>query len=361
MTDMWTRRSLLGALGVPLLAEKNQVFPADWTRYPDAATEFEVLRLTNPEYASTLAGPEADVFNRRSNAIVFGSTRAGKPQAFRLEFSNGQSQKLSAADDLDPATVGFVPDGRGVTWWDGPRLVMASGAVSKEMELAQVRDGYTRKGAAAFSDDSTLAFWIEERNGAAEIVRLRMPKGPAEAALEAGAGVVEVQPNPRRAMLFWRTQGGELWVAAHDGTLKRRVETPPGRVEQAWWSPGGSGLIYLLIPEEQGKLNTIREQDLETRADRLVAPTSQFGEFARNTNATVFLGASVSKAAPFVLLLLRATRRELTLCEHRSPEEHSVNPRFSPDSQRIVFQSSRNGKPALYTMKVDRLVEKTET
>lgn len=352
---------MLGALGLPLLAEKNQAFPADWARYQDPATEFEVLRLTSPEYESRLAGPAVDVFNRRSNAIVFGSTRAGKPQAFRLELSNGQSRQLSAADDLDPETVGFVPDDRGVTWWDGPRLVLAAGATSKEMELGRVRDGYTRSGPAAFSDDSTLVFWIEERNGQAEILRLRLPKGPAEVALEAGSGAVDVQPNPRRAMLFWRTRGGELWVAAHDGTLKRRVETPPGRVEQAWWSPGGSGLIYLLIPEEPGKLNTIREQDLESRADKQVAPTSQFGQFARNANATVFLGASVSKASPFVLLLLRATRRELTLCEHRSPEVQSVNPRFSPDSQRIVFQSSRNGKPALYTMKVDRLVEKTET
>jgi dipeptidyl aminopeptidase/acylaminoacyl peptidase len=361
MTVMWTRRAFWSALGLPLLAEKSPPLPVDWVRYQDAATEFEVLRLTNPEYASTLAGPGADIFNRRSNAIVFGSTRAGKPQAFRLELSNGQSRQLSAAADLDPESVGFVPDDRGVTWWDGPRLMLAPGAALKEVELARVRDGYTRVGPASFSDDSTLAFWIEERNGRAEILRWHMPKGPAEVALEADAGVVEVLPNPRRAMLFWRTRSGELWVAAHDGSLKRRIETPPGRVAQACWSPGGSGLIYLLIPEEQGRLNAVREQDLESRSDKLVAPTSQFGEFARNANATVFLGASLSKASPFLLLLLRATRRELTLCEHRSPDGHNVNPRFSPDSQRIVFQSSRSGKPALYMMKVDRLVEKTET
>ena len=95
--------------------------------------------------------------------------------------------------------------------------------------------------------------------------------------------------------------------------------------------------------------------------DKLVAPTSQFYRFAPNANATVFLGASSSKASPTVLLLLRLTKRELTLCEHRSSDLQALNPRFSPDSQRILFQSDRNGQAALYTMKVDRLVEKTDT
>jgi oligogalacturonide lyase len=62
-----------------------------------------------------------------------------------------------------------------------------------------------------------------------------------------------------------------------------------------------------------------------------------------------------------VLLLLRATSRELTLCEHRASDPASVAPVFSPDSQRIYFQSDRHGKPAIYRMRVDTLVEKTET
>jgi len=34
---------------------------------------------------------------------------------------------------------------------------------------------------------------------------------------------------------------------------------------------------------------------------------------------------------------------------------------FSADSQRVYFQSDRHGKPAIYAIRVDRLVEKTET
>jgi oligogalacturonide lyase len=34
---------------------------------------------------------------------------------------------------------------------------------------------------------------------------------------------------------------------------------------------------------------------------------------------------------------------------------------FSPNSQRVIFQSDRDGKMAIYSIAVDRLVEETET
>ena len=53
------------------------------------------------------------------------------------------------------------------------------------------------------------------------------------------------------------------------------------------------------------------------------------------------------------------TRRELTLCEHHSSDPFTVTPIFSPDSQRVFFQSDRDGKPALYRVQVERFVEET--
>jgi oligogalacturonide lyase len=34
---------------------------------------------------------------------------------------------------------------------------------------------------------------------------------------------------------------------------------------------------------------------------------------------------------------------------------------FSPDAQRIYFQSDRDGKPALYALHVEKLVEKIQS
>jgi oligogalacturonide lyase len=70
------------------------------------------------------------------------------------------------------------------------------------------------------------------------------------------------------------------------------------------------------------------------------------------------VGGSV--AAPYVLLLLRAARRELTLAEHRASSGSRAVVVFSPDSQRILFQSDREGRSAVYSMALERFVEKTE-
>ena len=83
--------------------------------------------------------------------------------------------------------------------------------------------------------------------------------------------------------------------------------------------------------------------------------------FNRNGDSSVMVGASGSKASPYVLLLVRSVKRELTLCEHRASDPRQVTTLFSPNSQRIFFQSDRDGKMAIYTMPVDRLVEETET
>jgi oligogalacturonide lyase len=57
--------------------------------------------------------------------------------------------------------------------------------------------------------------------------------------------------------------------------------------------------------------------------------------------------------------MLRSVRRELTIAEHKASDANAVHVVFTPDSQRIFFQSDRQGKPAIYSMNVDRLVEKT--
>jgi oligogalacturonide lyase len=72
------------------------------------------------------------------------------------------------------------------------------------------------------------------------------------------------------------------------------------------------------------------------------------------------VGASGSKASPYVVLLVRAARRELTLCEHRARDPKLVAPIFSPNSQRVFFHSDKDGKIAIYSIFVEKLVSETE-
>ena len=54
------------------------------------------------------------------------------------------------------------------------------------------------------------------------------------------------------------------------------------------------------------------------------------------------------------------TRRELTLAEHHANDPASVVVVFSPNSQRLFYQTDRQGKPAIFMMSIDRFVENTE-
>ncbi|MDE3195573.1 MAG: PD40 domain-containing protein, partial [Acidobacteriota bacterium] len=140
----------------------------------------------------------------------------------------------------------------------------------------------------------------------------------------------------------------------------RRLKlAPSGRVGEAVWSPSGQTLIYLHIPDDTKELISLREYAPGSGADREVAHTSQFARFACNGDASVFAGASRSKASAYLLLLLRVTRRELTLCEHHASDPGMVSPVFPPNSQSIFFVTDRHGRPAIYRVPVEKFVAET--
>ncbi len=369
-----SRRALLAFPWIPLLAQekarekareravdKPPAAGVEWRKYPDPSTEFEVIRLTDPEHESALPAPPARSIDRRSRNLLFSASRGNGWQPWLMDLGNGQQRPLGVFEGFEPDSLTLSGDDREAWFSDGAALAALQVSNGRHRELARLREGWKRRGALAPTEDGTHLFYIEERGVQCELRRLRASTGaPQTVARQAGA-ILETAPNPKRATLLWRTETGELWVCAFDGTGKRRVQTPAGRVLEARWSPDGQSLLYLLAPEEKGSLAAIREQGLDSLEDQLVARTSQFASFEANANASVFVGASRSLASPMVLVLLRATRREFTLCEHRSGEPARVQPRFTPNSQRVLFQSDRHGKSAIYMLNVEKLIEKTSS
>ncbi len=167
-------------------------------------------------------------------------------------------------------------------------------------------------------------------------------------------------PRPLRAQILYRQGDDALWLVNLDGQQNRKLKIAAGRAACANWTADGKTLLYLNLPEDTHQLNAIRELSPDTNTDKLVAKTSQFASFGFNRDSSVFVGASANASSPTVLILLRLTRRELTFCEHKASQPALAAPRFSPDSQRIFFQSDRDGKPAIYCMHVEKLVEKTD-
>ncbi len=367
---VFTRRSCLrffGTGGALVAAQgafaqtKGETFTSASHRYSDPVTELDVIRLTDPAYSSSLTA----VYNRdiaRSSAwMLYCCDRSGSPQAFRLDLKTAQTRQLTDAEDLDGATLTLTPDNRAFCYAAGRGIYQNALATERARELYRIPDGWERCEGMSVGPDGTHVLF-GERQGAASRVRLvPLAQGTARTVIEAPFELSHPQARPFRAQLLYRQGAAAVWMVNMDGLQNRKLKLAPGRIGTAQWSNDGKTLLYLNLPDDPSQLNSIREFNPDTNADKLVAKTSQFAAFGFNRDSSVFVGASANRSSPVVLILLRITRRELTLCEHKAADPASAAPRFSPDSQRIYFQSDREGKPAIYCVHVERLVEKTES
>ena len=361
----WTRRSFVSSLTAcaALGAQpRGQTFPSERVRYSDPATEFLVLRLTSPEHSSHLPAAYQHAVSRRRSFLLFSSDRTGSPQLCQMFLTSGQSRLLTAATDLDVSSATLAPDDRSVFYFDGPSLRQLSLGMLRDREIYRVREGWERTPGFSVSPGGSSAVLVETKGGVWCLRMIRLAAKPAEAVTvtEAPMPISDPLMRPRHEDVLYRYGTEALWLTGYDGRNRRALPLAPGGLGPAFWTADGERVEYLNLPGAASKLNAIRECTPDTGGDRLIASTSQFVAFAPNSDASVFIGASANKASPYVLLLLRVARRELTICEHRASDASRVRPIFSPDSQWIYFESDRHGKPAIYSMAVERLVERTE-
>lgn len=359
---MPSRRAFLSALplaGAAWATEKGLAFPSEVRRYADPATEFEVLRLTDSSFASYLPAYYNRAVSRHSNFILYASARTGTVQPYRMDLKTGDSVQLAAAAIIAP-TLSLAPDEHTFFYSDGRAAFQASLGSLRGRTLYTAPANFNIE-ALVVSDDGTHAIAVETDSAKWRLKLITLGRTPAATTIvESNQPILDPLPRPKRAGLLYRRAEQELWIVNYDGAQNRRLRVAPGGAAQAVWSAEGPTFFYLNFPESSKALHNIREFTPDSNDDKAVSNTTQFVRFNRNADSSVFVGASGSKASPYVLLLVRSVKRELTLCEHKASDPFTVAPVFSPNSQRVFFQSDRHGKPAIYSMRVDRLVEETD-
>ena len=342
-------------------ADSASSIPPEIHRYADAATEFSVLRLTDPAHQSWLPASYERAVSRRNNFLLYASDRSGAVQAYRMDLKTGESRALTDVEELVADSLTLMPDERNFCYAAGRAIHIGGLVAARDRELYRAAGGFDLGHGFGLTDDGLYAALVE-KNGAKHRIRLvTMRTGAAATLAESSEPISDPLPRPRRANLMYRRGTSELWSVNFDGAQNRSLRLAGGGLGSALWSTDGKTILYLNFPSDPKQLHALREFTPDTNEDRLVASTSQFVTFNRNADSSVMVGASGSKASPYVLLLVRSVKRELTLCEHRASDPGQVTAIFSPNSQRIFFQSDRDGKMAVYAMVVDRLVEETET
>jgi oligogalacturonide lyase len=358
-----TRRGwCLSALAAARLfgeGRKGEIFPSDAERYPDPLTELEVYRLTKPDYTSTLTAYYNRGIAHNSGWMLCASDRGGSPQGFRLDLKSGEMKQMTQAEGLDPGTLTLLPDNRSFCYLAGRSLYIANVSNLKERELYQAPEGWDPAGGMSVGPDGTHATLVERRGDTSRLRMVTLVQGVAQTVIESPFPMSAPIARPMRAQILYRQGGEALWMVNADGTQNRKLKLAAGGIGTPNWSGDGKTILYLNLPEDRTRLNNLREFTPDTGSDKLIGKTSQFAAFGANRDGSVFVGAS-RNTSPAVLLLLRTGNSERTMAEHKASNAEAVAPLFSPDSQHIYFQSDRHGKPAIYSMHVEKLVEKTE-
>jgi oligogalacturonide lyase len=353
-----TRRAVLAMLPGGLAAansktvHKTRPLPAvgEFVRFADPTTEAPVVRLTNPVTSSLLPASTNRFISIKDRFLVFSSNRTGKFAPFRVDLRTGVLRQLAAAEALEPRSLCMDKTEKMLYFLDGGSLRRVSLISKKEEPPLEFK-------ASGFSLGPSTAETLVVSEGSLEY----LTGDAAQSVAENVSGECLVQPGGA-GCLFVRGSGAEreYWYALLNTPEPAPVLLASGRISNPVWSKDGGSILFLReIPRGEIATSEIREVLLQTRAEQCVAATSQFAAFSPNADDSVFVGASRSRAQRNIILLLRSARREFTLCEHRAKDAAFASPVFSPDSKRVYFESDRDGKPAIYSVNVERLVEPT--
>jgi oligogalacturonide lyase len=278
--------------------------------------------------------------------LLFSSDRTGKFAPFRVDLRSGLLHQVAETTNLSPLSLSLAPHERSLYFIDAGEL--------KEADLTRAKVETLADAVASFSAGPAGSGVFAVRGGKLQHVNGREITTLAEDVSDECLA----RPGSEAGCLFVRHQADgmrEFWCASLNA---RPALLAGGRISDPYWTPQGQSIIFLRdVSRGDTLFSEIHEVAASGGAEKLVTPTSQFAAFSPNGDGSVFVGASRSKAQPDVMLLLRSGHSEMTLCEHRSSQPAQVCPVFSPDARRVYFQSDRQGKPAIYSVNVELLVE----
>jgi oligogalacturonide lyase len=327
-------------------------------RFLDPSTEVEVLALSDPSNPSYLTHHYNRAVSSRGGFLVYATTSNQDLRILRLDIKGGATRILASSSTIEPKSLALSPDDRTLYFADGDRLLAIPTSGGKPRELFKAASPSTFRRGLSLSEDGSAIALID--NNRLELIPTANSARTARRTLTDLDSSASQPALSRSGHVFFRDPTHALHLISTTSPGPPTRLPLNGHIGPAVWNPDGRAILYLRLNQGPGIPNSLYEYSLDSAKESLVGKTSQFVTFGRNFDSSVFVGASGSKAQPFILLMLRITRRELALCEHKSSDPASVSPVFSPNAQRIFFQSDRLGQPAIFSVAVDKLVEKNE-
>lgn len=390
-----SRRTFLGAVGtIPLLGANSKGTRLDMPEVEivDPLTERKMFRLTDPDVLFHLPHFHHRFLSRKNDFILLGGELDGTRQLFEYDLNRGRITQLTEGPGVDTYSATLDSRERTLFYIQSDALVSGGRGDGKIYHAAA---GWRLTGHLGLTTNSDFAALIEMKDGdQRDDPREQYEKGPRcrlrvidvsgkstpRTLVEEDRWLAWPQFRPGGLDVLYAHEGpwGEiedrLRLVSFDGKEDKalRPRTGDEEVGQEQWSEDGSRVYFVHFPDKTGRRATVRAVDPATGAEETISPCSAFGWMQVNPDGSTIVGASRRASGPNVYVLFTKLQREITLCEHSSsrkpyplpgggsdPNAAHPSPVIAHNSQWIYFTSDREGKPAIYRMKLEDLVSET--
>ena len=302
------------------IAQKVPPFPLNSSAFPTPPPN---LRSIVSPIRRTPVGcpPTTGTRSRRRNVfLLFSSDRTGSPQAFRMDLKTGQSRQLTSAEELDSSSLHHAARRARLLlfrWPVAARDELLDSARSRDIPRAGRLAAH--RGGRRIERRLARGFRRDRRTPPAALRLVSVARGTAETVTEAGWTHHAIRSRIRGAPRFstgkaTKRCGWSIPMASQNHKLK----LADGHIGPARWSPDGRTVIYLHFPDDTTQLHAHARARARSEPGQDGRQDQPVRAFRMQLNGSVFVGASQNKASPYILLLLRVTRRELTMCEHHA-------------------------------------------
>ncbi len=395
---LWTRRKMLTAglllPGFARAAGRGSRVEHGETKVVDELTERSLSRLTDPNVLYHLPHYHHRFLSANNRFLILAGEVGGTRQLHYYDLRRHRTTQLTAGSGIFPYSATLDDEERQMFFLQGDALKRTSMKGRGEHPMARCPRGWQFTGHMSVSAGARTAAVVEMREedhrddpaeqfAARPQCRIRvidLVTGKDQIVVTERAWLVHPQLRPGRQELLYGHEGpvGDVedrlrWIGidGKDGEPIRSAKG--GRTDRGYWSPGGEEVRFVHYPDDSLRGATICSVVPETGEERSIARCSAFGWMDENVDGSAFVGASRRPSGPNIYVLFPRLEREITLCEHGASgkpypvagtdgmDYDCARPEtvFSADSQWVYFVSDREGKPALYRMQVEDLVEAT--